>query len=232
MQRILIFFLYEVILTYCIQHSLIHFSTYFRDMEMIMSLISSPFFSILGFVLRIWCHEKPELPDKIILTWGIYLSGLVYLGTKLSDIQPTSFKPNSVIFQLNGGYYTSSNSITQTSPKPLLFIDSLNVLSDENKTSIVRYASVRCAKSEVRTSYNVKKLQRLQSLQQSIKNKALDATAVRERINVKMGMDESPTNVSPLRESPEPSTSSSTDNFMALPSLSRIMTKKVSIYIT
>lgn len=107
-----------------------------------------------------WHHEKENVPDKIILTWGIYLSGLVYLGTKLSDIQPASFNDNSVIFQLNGGYYTSKHCITTVSLKPLPFIDSLNVLSDEDNTSIIRYSSVKCAKSEVRMTYNVKKLQR------------------------------------------------------------------------
>lgn len=111
-------------------------------------------------MLRIWHHQSENVPDKIILTWGICLSGLIYLGTKLSEIQPASFNENTVIFQLNGGYYTSQCYITTTSPKPLPFIDSLNVQKKDDKTSIVRYSSFKCAKSEIRNSYNVKKLQR------------------------------------------------------------------------
>lgn len=82
------------------------------------------------------------------------------MGTKLSDIQPTAFKDNTVIFQLNGGYYTSYDCLMTTSPKPLPFVDNLNIGKEENKSNIVRYESVKCAKNEIRKSYNVKKLQK------------------------------------------------------------------------
>lgn len=68
---------------------------------------------------------------------------------------------------------------------------------------------------------------RLQSLQQSIKNKSLDASVVREKIHAKMGMDENTCNIDPLRESPKPSTSSNETHLLSMPSLNRIMNKRV-----
>lgn len=115
-------------------------------------------------MLRIWHHIDKNPNDNVILAWGVCLPGLVYLGTKLADIQPVSFKENTVIFQLNGGYFTSLHCIRTDTSKPLPFKEYLNVVDSADNTNssvIVRNASVKCAKSEVRISYNVKKLQRL-----------------------------------------------------------------------
>lgn len=134
-----------------------------------------------------WQEHESEM-DVVILTWGVNLSGLVYLGNKLSSIQPMFFNPNTVIFHMRGGYFTSPNTLRTDLPKPLPFIDDLNIISDENNTKVYRNLFVQVDSSDVKNSYNVKKLQRLHQLQIVIRNKNMDVEIVRDKINVINGV--------------------------------------------
>ncbi|XP_026764941.1 uncharacterized protein LOC113523249 isoform X2 [Galleria mellonella] len=72
-----------------------------------------------NIVIRIWCHqshtskvnsEKPQ--DTIIQTWGVYFSGLRYLGANLTlNFTSDCFKSNTLVFQMHGGYFCSYKSL-------------------------------------------------------------------------------------------------------------------------
>lgn len=164
---------------------------------------SRPFFNKLffvAFVLRIWQAHDNSL-DMIVLTWGVNISGLVYLGNKLSDIQPHSFNPNSVIFKMRGGYFTSHITLKMDLPEPFPFIDNLNVVGTDTSDKVYRCTAIRIDANDMKSSYNVKKLQRLHSLQISIRNKTIDAEMVRDKINVLCGLSER-TSQTPVSSSP------------------------------
>ncbi|XP_069363378.1 UV radiation resistance-associated gene protein [Maniola hyperantus] len=79
--------------------------------------------SSTNIVIRIWCHillppskddeEKPGLmQDTVIQTWGIYFSGLRYIGANLSlNFTSDCFKSNTLVFQMHGGYFCSYKSL-------------------------------------------------------------------------------------------------------------------------
>lgn len=73
-----------------------------------------------NIVIRIWCHilhlsseEKCDKPqDTIIQTWGIYFSGLRYIGANLAlNFTSDCFKSNTLVFQMLGGYFCSYKSL-------------------------------------------------------------------------------------------------------------------------
>ncbi|KAF5282259.1 hypothetical protein FQR65_LT14391 [Abscondita terminalis] len=144
--------------------------------------------SISAFVIRIWQAQERGDTDVVIATWVINLSGLAYLGVKLSEIQPDSFNENSVILHLRGGYFASYISLRTDLQKPLQFIDSLNVLSDEFDTKIFRTTALKMCRSEIKQSYNVSKLHKLHLLQLSIKNQSSDVQRLRDNITNKCGL--------------------------------------------
>lgn len=145
------------------------------------------FLTVLAFVLRIWQTSDNDM-DMIVTTWGINLSGLIYLGTKMSEIQPEYFNDNSVILYLRGGFFTSHDALRQDLQKPLQFIDNLNIMSTEFETKIYRNTVIKTVKPEVKHSYTVNKLQKMHSLQITIKHKSLDVQAVADKITSKCGL--------------------------------------------
>ena len=142
------------------------------------------------------------------------LSGLVYLGNKIADIQPAFFNPNSVIFNIRGGFFTSRHVLNEECSKPPPFIDSLNVMEVGGCKQIFKKTSVQVPKSEVRSSYNIDKLRKLHSLQVTIKNKSLDVQGVREKIELKCGI-----NAPEEQSSPEVPCNSSPSNVRYAPQL-------------
>ncbi|KAI5643466.1 hypothetical protein NE865_04450 [Phthorimaea operculella] len=68
-------------------------------------------------VIRIWCHilndsddDRPQ--DSIIQTWGVYFSGLRYIGANLAlNFTSDCFKSNTLVFQMHGGYFCSYKSL-------------------------------------------------------------------------------------------------------------------------
>ncbi|XP_026484134.2 uncharacterized protein LOC113392070 isoform X2 [Vanessa tameamea] len=79
--------------------------------------------SSTNVVIRIWCHilmppckdedEKCEqVQDTIIQTWGVYFSGLRYIGANLAlNFTSDCFKSNTLVFQMHGGYFCSYKSL-------------------------------------------------------------------------------------------------------------------------
>lgn len=118
------------------------------------------------------------------------MSGLVYLGNSLPTIQASFFNSNTVIFNIRGGYFTSHVTLRTDLQKPLPFIDNLNIVSDEDTTKMYRLTKTPVLCNKVSSSYNVKKLQRLHSLQIAIKNKSMEGQIVRDKINSICGLVE------------------------------------------
>ncbi|KAI8433756.1 hypothetical protein MSG28_015734 [Choristoneura fumiferana] len=78
--------------------------------------------SSTNVVIRIWCHilhppkdyddtcDRPQ--DTIIQTWGVYFTGLRYLGANLAlNFTSDCFKSNTLVFQMHGGYFCSYKSL-------------------------------------------------------------------------------------------------------------------------
>nr|XP_015834214.1 PREDICTED: UV radiation resistance-associated gene protein isoform X2 [Tribolium castaneum] len=168
--------------------------------------------STTALVLRVWRHVG-DSPDTIVSTWGVNLSGLIYLGSKIAEIQPAFFHPNTVIFSIRGGFFTSRHAVNEEAPKKPPFLGNINVIDVGGNKQIFRKTAVQTAKSEVRGSYNINKLRKLHSLQVTIKNKGLDVQVVREKIEVKCGTNSTETN------SPESTQISSPSNIRYAPQL-------------
>jgi hypothetical protein len=169
--------------------------------------------STTAVVLRVWRHSC-DAADAIVSTWGVNLSGLVYLGNKIAEIQPAFFTPNTVIFNIRGGFFTSRQVVTEESGKSPPFVDNLNVKAVDGCKQVFRRTAVRAPKAEVRSSYNINKLRKLHSLQVTIRNKRLDVQVVREKIEVKCGL-----NNSDEANSPESPRASSPSNVRYAPQL-------------
>lgn len=186
--------------------------------------------SFLAFVLRIWQEHEDSL-DTIVLTWGVNLSGLVYLGNKLSNIQPALFNSNTVIFKMRGGYFTSYITLRIDLPKPLPYIDHLNIISNETSTKVYRCIIIQTESGDIKNSYNVKKLQRLHSLQISIRNKTIDAQMVRDKINVICGLTETKCQASSTSISANPSSSVRYEpQLLTMNSLNKMLQVRPSTY--
>lgn len=72
--------------------------------------------SATNVVIRVWSHitneEGSPAQDSVIQTWGVYLSGLRYIGANLaSNFNSDCFKSNTLVFQMLGGYFCSYRSL-------------------------------------------------------------------------------------------------------------------------
>ncbi|XP_038217016.1 uncharacterized protein LOC119835956 [Zerene cesonia] len=79
--------------------------------------------SSTNVVIRIWCHIIPQsskedeekceqIQDTVIQTWGVYFSGLRYIGANLAlNFNSDCFKSNTLVFQMHGGYFCSYKSL-------------------------------------------------------------------------------------------------------------------------
>lgn len=130
-------------------------------------------------VVRVWKSSK--LKDEIILTWGVHFSGLVYLGNKITDLQPKYFKANTVIFFMQGVYFTSQDCLRNDVEAP--FKNNLNLLpTSPGGLVLYRRAAIKAPKGEIASSYSLEKLRKLQELQRELKRRKLDVQNIRERI--------------------------------------------------
>lgn len=134
--------------------------------------------------IRIWKHYPAENNDIIFLKWGIFFSGLVNIENRNS----MNLVENSLVFQLNGGFFTSYDCLLNRNPVKI-FISSKKEAGEDNTEPIdvykVRYTSLKFLNSEIRPSYNVQKLLQLQDLQLLFKKRLMSAYELREKICLK-----------------------------------------------
>ncbi|XP_075213381.1 UV-resistance associated gene [Lycorma delicatula] len=125
--------------------------------------ISKTYGAATGVVIRLWLHTSSG--DHVITVWGVYFSGLVYLGPRLGSSDPSTFHTNSIVFYMQGGYFTAPHCF-KIAQQP-----------------ISRVKSISLNASDIRPSYSVNLLSRLHTIQQAIKKQALAASTLRERIS-------------------------------------------------
>lgn len=119
--------------------------------------------AVNGLVIRLWLHREGE-PDHVVTVWGVYFSGLLYLGPKLS-LDPAVVKLNTIVFHMHGGYFTAFESFKETPLK-------------------IRNTTVTVNAADAQPSYSVNLLLRLHTIQQVIKKQMLAAQNLREKISV------------------------------------------------
>ncbi|XP_054285194.1 UV radiation resistance-associated protein-like [Macrosteles quadrilineatus] len=120
-----------------------------------------------GVVIRLWCHSATgeESTELVVAVWGIYFSGLAYIGPRLVTSDPSQFHSNTLILHMQGGYFTAPHCFKEPRVEPR------------------RVVSVLMTPVELRQSYSVSRLLRLHSLQQAIKQHSVAAASLRERIS-------------------------------------------------
>ncbi|XP_063630483.1 uncharacterized protein LOC134801805 [Cydia splendana] len=110
-------------------------------------------------VIRIWCHmlppnkdyEETDRQDTVIQTWGVYFTGLRYLGANLAlNFTSDCFKSNTLVFQMHGGYFCSYKSLKLDIIPPENEIEHSSLSSDSSgktKTLESRFIQNHKAKS-------------------------------------------------------------------------------------
>nr|XP_023015166.1 UV radiation resistance-associated gene protein [Leptinotarsa decemlineata] len=140
-------------------------------------------------VLRIWQHCE-DGDDKILLTWGVHFSGLCYLGNDSILVQPRYFKDYSVIFCMQGGFYTSHQVIKTDLQIPIPFISDVNVIDTLNSKVIYKKVAIEVSRHEVQRSCNLEKLRRVHDLQIQIRNETVEANHMRDKLNALCGFNQ------------------------------------------
>ncbi|XP_073827593.1 UV-resistance associated gene [Musca autumnalis] len=156
-------------------------------------------------------------PDKLLFTWGVFFSGLIPLSQnseaklnkntlifQMNDelfASPENFTTENLREQLALNYERYSASVPKCSiPTPDEFtINSPHVSRSSSPTSVdwqrdllrmsrTRYAQLNCVRSEVRTSYDLVKLLRLQQLQRlrlQTQRECVELTAEIKRLSLR-----------------------------------------------
>ncbi|XP_044759353.1 UV radiation resistance-associated protein isoform X2 [Coccinella septempunctata] len=147
-------------------------------------LILNNYPTTTAVVLRIWQHEENNSDcDKMILVWGLHLSGMVYLGNKIVDVQPSLFNHNTVIFCMFGGFFTSVNCIRNDIHQlPDSLSQHLNVIDFPTNRIVYKRITTLYNPNNVKRSYNVDKLKKLHYKEVTIKNKTIDVQQLKEKI--------------------------------------------------
>uniref|UniRef100_A0A1I8M6S8 UV radiation resistance-associated gene protein n=1 Tax=Musca domestica TaxID=7370 RepID=A0A1I8M6S8_MUSDO len=156
-------------------------------------------------------------PDKLLFTWGVFFSGLIPLSQnseaklnkntlifQMNDelfASPDNFTTENLREQLALNYERYSASVPKCSiPTPDEFtINSPHVSRSSSPTSVdwqrdllrmsrTRYAQLNCVRTEVRTSYDLVKLLRLQQLQRQrlqTQRECVELTAEIKRLSLR-----------------------------------------------
>ncbi|KAK3921066.1 UV radiation resistance-associated protein [Frankliniella fusca] len=143
----------------------------------VSGLPSSVNISATGLVIRLWLHQEQQSQDSVILVWGVYFSGLVYLGPRLTA-NASHFNENAIVLHMQGGYFTDKLSVKEL---PC------------NATT--RYLSTVLSVGDTRPSYSIALLLRLRNIQQAIKKLSLKSGVLRDKI-LAGGMSSEDANIS------------------------------------
>uniref|UniRef100_A0A146L8X9 UV radiation resistance-associated gene protein n=1 Tax=Lygus hesperus TaxID=30085 RepID=A0A146L8X9_LYGHE len=117
-----------------------------------------------GVVIRLWADSGGE-QDEVLSVWGVYFSGLVYLGNRLLGTDPSALGPNSLVFHMHGGYFTAPHCFKEPAP------------------TTPRTLTVQLSSTVVKPSYSVPRLLSLQALQLTIKKQTANTELLREQIS-------------------------------------------------
>lgn len=92
-----------------------------------------------GVVVRIWVKEgSEEATPCLITTWGIYFTGLDYIGTQLPK-EVSIFEQNTVIFSMSWGYFTAKTSLNTEPVNPEPRVQEAPTGKSYNLATMCRY---------------------------------------------------------------------------------------------
>lgn len=97
-------------------------------------------FFFAGVVVRVWEHYQTE--DTIVTVWGLYFSGLSYIGPQIASDQLSKFSKNTLVFYMHGGYFTSCDYLLKDEP------------------TLARISTLSFNQNDVRKSYTLDALSR------------------------------------------------------------------------
>ncbi|XP_039281299.1 UV radiation resistance-associated protein [Nilaparvata lugens] len=124
--------------------------------------VNRQFGTAKGVVIRLWQHS--EQGDHVITVWGVYFSGLVYLGPKLVSSDPSTLQSNTIIFYMKGGYFTAPHCFKSARSPP------------------TRRRTTQLPSADVKPSYTASSLSRLHTVQHAIKKQVQAVDLLREKI--------------------------------------------------
>ncbi|XP_076749985.1 UV-resistance associated gene isoform X2 [Xylocopa sonorina] len=116
-------------------------------------------------IIRLWKRTIVDniTTDVTVFTWGIFFTGLAYIGPKLPNNLEVILKENSLIFQFHGGFFTPV----------YCFIEA---------PELKRYLRIKVNASEIKDSYTVSKLGSLRNKMQALKQQTESVQVLRMRI--------------------------------------------------
>lgn len=153
-------------------------------------------------------NSAPRPPDKLLFMWGVYFSGLTLMNQSIES----KFQSNSLIFQINGDFFASPASFPleslmaqfaftykrfaanvpqlEETPVPDEFlINSPKVSPSSSPVTFAdwdpqreRYIELQCNRSEVRRSYDLEKLLKIQELQRLCQQNSKEALEITTEI--------------------------------------------------
>ncbi|KAK7575835.1 hypothetical protein V9T40_012121 [Parthenolecanium corni] len=124
--------------------------------------IQPSFGSAKGIVVRVWRHSANE--DTAVTVWGVYFSGLSYIGPHILPQEGLTFAKNTLIFYMHGGYFTSTECLLNDEPM------------------LARITVISLNQNDVRKSYTVESLSRLHSIQRSVKEGTEESVVLHNKI--------------------------------------------------
>lgn len=132
----------------------------------VSGLPSSVNTSATGLVIRLWLHQGQQNHDNVVLVWGVYFSGLVYLGPRLTA-NASHFNEKAVVLHMQGGYFTDRLSVKELP-----------------SNAMTRYLSTVLPLGDTRPSYPISLLLKLRNKQQAIKKMSLKSGVLKDKILV------------------------------------------------
>lgn len=144
--------------------------------------------------IRIW-QKSSTTADSMLFLWGIYFSGLVLIPStqsssqqRISNEESISFKENTLLFQLDGGIFTSNEQIIyeQCNNRP----DSSNgIIPSSAKTSTIVEAELNCDIHQLNDKYSTSNINIANG-----NNKALisPSTSPSKSLNYENGIEQDP----------------------------------------
>lgn len=146
--------------------------------------------------MRLWLHKGQQGQDDVVLVWGVYFSGLVYLGPRLLG-KTSHFNSNAVVLHMQGGYFTDHLSVKELPPNAMIRNLAIMLPIAETRPSYsialllrydtpfwidpLKFSLLHDYPSYYHASFF---LPRLRNIQQTIKKLTLQSGTLREKILV------------------------------------------------
>ncbi|XP_071511679.1 UV radiation resistance-associated gene protein-like [Diadema antillarum] len=136
-----------------------------------------------SFFVKVWGGQDGD--NKLIIEWKVDLKGLYFVGSKIHK-DGVRYQPNSIIFGMFDGFYSSADNLQESTRGKARFCRSLEV---EQNLAI--------------HTYNTYSLARLHTTQRAIRQTEVTVSKVRASIIQKLGDTSNKTNLCSQKEALE-----------------------------